>query len=52
MISAVESFDSIRRCPLDETLLLARRVIFGVFRQVAVAPRLGDPLMMLGRPRP
>ena len=28
----------------DEALLLARRVIFGVLREVAVAARLGDRL--------
>jgi hypothetical protein len=43
--SAVDKRDSISLMrPFDETLLFARRVVFGVLRQVAMRARLGDRL--------
>jgi hypothetical protein len=34
----------LRDAPLDEALLVSRRVVLGVLRQVAVRARLGDRL--------
>ena len=45
MISALASLRlDLLDAALDEALLLARGVIFGVLRQIAVAARLGDRL--------